>query len=121
MAIVHQLNKKTGITYVYESYSYRDKITKQPRSKRKLIGRLDEVTGEIIPTRKKAKCVTTSPDSSVGTTTSDNTSCPEPFLPLIQEKDEIIRDLRREIAHLKKEREQLAGELRRLSERLQQQ
>ena len=32
------------MTYVYESQSYRDKETKQPRSKRKLIGRLDDET-----------------------------------------------------------------------------
>ena len=37
MAIIKQLNKKTGITYVYESRSYRDKETKQPRSERRLI------------------------------------------------------------------------------------
>lgn len=55
MAIIKQLNKKTGITYVYESRSYRDKETKQPRSERRLIGRIDDATGEIVPTRKKQK------------------------------------------------------------------
>ncbi len=41
MAMVKQLDKRTGITYVYESVSYWDREKKQPRSKRTLIGRLD--------------------------------------------------------------------------------
>ena len=36
MAIVKQLDKRSGITYVYESTSYWDKEKQQPRSKRKL-------------------------------------------------------------------------------------
>ena len=38
-SIIKKLNKQTGITYVYESESYWDKEKKQPRSKRRLIGR----------------------------------------------------------------------------------
>ena len=53
MSIVKQTNKKTGITYVYESHSYWDPEKKQAWSKRKLIGKLDPVTGDIIPTGKK--------------------------------------------------------------------
>lgn len=49
-SIIKKLNKQTGVTYVYESESYWDKEKKQPRSKRKLIGKIDEQTGEIIPT-----------------------------------------------------------------------
>ncbi len=52
-AIVYQTNKKTGITYAYESVSYWDKEKKQSRAKRKCIGRVDPGTQEIIPTRKK--------------------------------------------------------------------
>ncbi len=52
-AIVYQINKKTGITYAYESVSYWDKEKKQSRAKRKCIGRVDPETQEIIPTRKK--------------------------------------------------------------------
>lgn len=50
MAIIHQKDKRSGITYVYESVSYWDKEKKQSRSKRRLIGRLDEETGEVLPT-----------------------------------------------------------------------
>jgi len=54
-SIVHQLNKKTGAIYVYENYPYWDKQKKQGRSKRKCIGKIDPLTGEIVPTRKKEK------------------------------------------------------------------
>jgi hypothetical protein len=50
MAIVYQFDKRVGITYAYQSISCRDKVTKQPRSKRTLMGRVDPQTGEIIPT-----------------------------------------------------------------------
>ena len=50
MAIIHQHDKRSGITYVYDSKSYWDKEKKMTRAKRKLIGRLDGETGEIIPT-----------------------------------------------------------------------
>ncbi len=52
-SVIKQLNKQTGITYVYESESYWDKAKKQPRSRRKLIGKIDEKTGEIVPTGAK--------------------------------------------------------------------
>lgn len=49
-AIIHQKDKRSGITYAYESTSHWDKDKKQSRCKRTLIGRVDDVTGEIIPT-----------------------------------------------------------------------
>ena len=48
-AIIHQKDKRSGITYAYESTSYWDKEKKQSRAKRKLIGRVTE-NGEIVPT-----------------------------------------------------------------------
>jgi transposase len=53
MGIVFQTDKRVGITYAYENESYWDKEKKQPRSRRKLVGRLDEKTGQIVPTRQK--------------------------------------------------------------------
>jgi len=50
MGIVYQLDKRSGITYAYESKAWWDKERKQSRSKRRLIGRVDEATGEIVPT-----------------------------------------------------------------------
>jgi transposase len=48
--IVYQKDKRSGITYAYESVSYWDKDKKQSRAKRTLIGRVDITTGEIVPT-----------------------------------------------------------------------
>jgi transposase len=53
-AIVYQTDKRTGITYAYQSISHWDKEKKQSRARRTLIGRVDPVSGEIVPTRKKA-------------------------------------------------------------------
>lgn len=50
MALIKKYNKDNDTTYVYESVSYWDKEKQQPRSKRKLIGKIDKVTGEIVPT-----------------------------------------------------------------------
>lgn len=50
MGIIYQHDKRSNITYVYESHSYWDKEKKTSRAKRTLIGRLDTQTGEIIPT-----------------------------------------------------------------------
>ena len=55
MAIIHQHDKRSGITYAYESHSYWDKEKKTSRAKRTLIGRVDSDTGEIIPTDGRCK------------------------------------------------------------------
>ena len=55
MAIIHQHDKRSGITYAYESHSYWDKEKKMTRAKRTLIGRVNSETGEIIPTDGRCK------------------------------------------------------------------
>ena len=50
VAIVYQTDKRSNITYAYQSVSYWDKEKKQSRAKRTLIGRVNRETGEIIPT-----------------------------------------------------------------------
>ena len=55
MAIINQLDKRSGITYVYESISYWDKEKQQPRAKRSLIGKRDPISGEIISTDGRGK------------------------------------------------------------------
>ncbi len=55
MATIKQLDKRSGITYIYDSVSYWDKEKKQSRAKRKLIGRLDPKTGKIVPTDGRVK------------------------------------------------------------------
>ena len=59
MSIVFAKDKRSGITYAYESKSYWDKEKKMPRCKRTLIGRVDTETGEIKPT--DGRCRKSSP------------------------------------------------------------
>lgn len=80
MGIVFQKDKRVGITYAYENESYWDKEKKQPRSRRKLIGRFDETTGEIVPTRK--------PKSAPPEPTTKRAYCGATFL-----FDEIVKDI----------------------------
>ncbi len=55
MAIVTQTDKRSGITYAYDTEYYWDKNKKQSRSKRVCVGKVDPVSGEIIPTRGRSK------------------------------------------------------------------
>ena len=115
MAIIKQKNKKTGITYVYESFSYRDKTTRQPRSRRRLIGKIDEATGMVVPTRKQNRKATTT-DEKPG-------SAQEPggirsSFGELHEMENKIAGLQRENARLLKERGELARELERLAKML---
>ena len=49
-ATIYQKDKRSGITYAYQSTSYWDSEKQQSRSTRRLIGRVDPTTGEIVPT-----------------------------------------------------------------------
>jgi transposase len=52
MKQITQLDKRTGIEYVYEYECYWDKEKKQSRySKRKLVGHIDSKTGQVVPNR----------------------------------------------------------------------
>ena len=55
MTYIKQYHKDTDTTYVYESESYWDPEKKQARSRRKVIGKIDPATGEIIPTGKRGR------------------------------------------------------------------
>ena len=52
---VNHVNKKTGVTYVYEAVSIWDKKKKQSRNKQVCVGKLDPVTGEFIPSNRSLK------------------------------------------------------------------
>ena len=71
-SIVYQKDKRSGITYAYESVSYWDKEKQQSRAKRTLIGRVDEKTGEIVATdgrgRKKKEEISVVKPGPVPTT-----------------------------------------------------
>lgn len=93
MAIIKQHDKRTGKTYVYESVAYWDSEKKMSRAKRKLIGRLDPETGEIVPTnrRNKKKKV-------------DYKALYEELLKKCNEQDELIQSLQEQISQLQKEK-----------------
>ena len=88
--IVYQTDKKTGVKYAYESVSYWDKEKKQPRSKRKYIGKVDPLTGEIIRTGEEH---TINPDAKEAI---------ERLRQEIAEKDDLIASLQAELARLNK-------------------
>ena len=94
MAIIKQFDKRTGITYVYDSKSFYDKEKKCSRAKRTLIGKIDPDTGEMIPTDgrnkgAKAKSETVSPNMD-----KDKR---------IQELEDVNRLLKLQLSALKKE------------------
>ena len=96
MAIIKQFDKRSGITYVYDSKSFYDKEKKCSRAKRTLIGKLDPETGDIIPTDGRNKGAKAKP--------KPETSFPE------LDKDKRISELENEnqqlmlqVAALKKE------------------
>ena len=99
MAIIDSYNRKRGVIYVYDSFSYWDKELGQPRSKRRLLGRHDPGTGEVIPTRKRKE------NSAVALADSDNV---QDYATLymrsrenIRKKDALIQRLRRELAEVR--------------------
>lgn len=56
MSISKSFNKQNGVTYVYEVYeNYWNKEKKRPESKRRLIGKIDPETGEVVPTSRVKK------------------------------------------------------------------
>lgn len=108
MAIIKCKDKRTGVTYVYESESYWDKEKQQPRSHRRLIGKLDETTGEIVPTGKRGR----KKNSNHSDVTSEiQIIKTEEYQERLKEKDETIRLLRRQIQELQKERKVLGEKL----------
>ena len=86
MGIVYQTDKRSGITYAYENQSFWDPELKRSKSKRKLIGRVDPETKEIIPT--DGRCKKRSPSYEAG---SDDYEMPKTMKGL---KDEVRRLLK---------------------------
>lgn len=104
MAIIDVYNKQRNVTYVYDSESYWDKDLKQPRSHRKLIGKRDPVTNEIIPTGKRGRKKSASSDEKAAAPSdTESREQLEDALRLIQEKDAQILNLRQELSAVEKE------------------
>ena len=107
MAIIKQYHKDTDTTYVYESISYWDEEKKQSRSKRRVIGKLDPETGEIIPTGRrgrKPKEATVSPaavPAELPQLYENSQARIKELTLMIDKKDQEIAGLRKEIQSLK--------------------
>lgn len=96
MAVIKQYDKRSGITYAYESHSYWDPEKKMTRAKRKLIGRVDPETGEIVPTdgrNKKSKLLV------LGDT--DYRKMYEKLLKKCEAQETLIESLKRQIKELR--------------------
>ena len=98
MAIIKQFDKRSGITYVYDSKSYYDKEKKCSRAKRTLIGKLDPDTGEMIPTDGRNKGAKSKPDSVSSGINKDKR---------ILELEDENRQLKLQVSALKKELERI--------------
>ena len=105
-SIVYQIDKKTGTKYAFESVSYWDKEKKQPRSKRKYLGKVDPETGEIIPSRGK---VTHGADK-----TADGEEAVSALRDELEKKDKIISGLRKEMEELSARNEELLTVIRKI-------
>lgn len=62
---LNHVNKKTGVTYVYESVSSWNKDKKQSRSKQVCVGKLDPVTGEFTPSKRLTPKIAAARDPAV--------------------------------------------------------
>ena len=100
LAIIKQFDKRSGITYVYDSKSYYDKEKKCSRAKRTLIGKIDPDTGEMIPTDGRNK----------GAKSKSNT------VSTVADKDKRIQELVDENRQLKLQVSALQKELERIQQ-----
>ena len=98
MSIVYQTDKRSGITYAYESKSYWDKEKKMPRCKRTLIGRVDPETGEVKPT--DGRCRKNSPYQKVESTAEEKIMERLRGMKISELKKEIVR-LELELAEIR--------------------
>lgn len=99
MAIIKQYDKRSGITYAYESHSYWDPEKKMTRAKRKLIGRVDPETGEIVPTDgRNKKCRTSAGDDA------DYRKMYEKLLKKYEAQETLIEFLKKQIKELRNDR-----------------
>lgn len=101
MGIIYQKDKRTGITYAYESKAVWDKEKKQSRAHRRLIGKVDPDSGEIIPTDGRGR--KRSPNYDPGTDVE------EPMPATVKGLREEIRRLRAENARLENKLKELGG------------
>ena len=121
MALIKQYHKDTDTTYVYESESYWDPDKKQSRSRRKVVGKIDPDTGEMIPTGKRGRKKKSSPLPSGGCEDTELKRISDLYEQATRElarKDSILSSQKQDISSLKKELSSLREENRSLKEAL---
>ena len=107
-SIVYQIDKKTRAKYAFESVSYWDKDKKQPRSKRKYLGKVDPETGEIIPSRGR----TVHSEEKA----SEETTILPALYKEIEERDRTIKELRRDLDEVTEKYNQLLTTVQKIRE-----
>ena len=102
MAITYNKDKRSGLTYAYETTYVWDKEKKQPRSKRKYLGRVDPETKEIIRKNDKKN----SAEMVVGSVDL------QALRKEIEKKDKIISDLQKSLEEANERYGSLAEKVR---------
>ena len=102
MAIIKQYHKDTDTTYVYDSTSYWDAEKGQSRSKRKLLGKLDPQTGEIIPTGQRGRKKKEQPVEDPAQIDARVAAASAGYLEMIQQQELTIRQQQTQITEMNK-------------------
>ena len=119
MAIIQQYNKTSNTTYVYESESYWVPELGQSRSKRKLLGKLDPVTGEIVPCGKRGPKKKETKDAGEQIPASEHIKLREQYEHLQAEMTELRlsqHEMEKEISGLKKQNLRMKNIINRIRE-----
>lgn len=121
--IVKEKRKGTNTVYAYESTSYWVP-GKGPRCKRKLIGKIDPISGEIVPTGKRGRPPksstppnATSTASAAGGTARTEVALKQQLIDAIaskQEQDGKISELADEMRALRAENQKLQVKINRM-------
>lgn len=114
MALVKYFDKRVGVTYVYSSESYYDSEKHQSRSRRKLIGKIDPDTGEIVPTGKRGRPLKETND--VDESAPDYRKMYENALSEIADKDKRIASLEQELAEARNSAREYAQTIQKISD-----
>ena len=113
MALVKTFNKATGVTYVYESESYWDAEKKQSRSRRKLVGKLDE-NGNVVATGKLGRPKLAPPTEAQVRNVENLYKDKEELIAKLKEAELEIYRLRKQICDLEDEKSGIIAKVEKL-------
>ena len=104
MSRVYQYDNRVNVTYVYDVEEVYNEQTGKTQSKRKLIGKLDPETKQLVPTGKRGRPTKTdcpSADTKKEEKRNKEELAKARFLETLQKKDEAITALKSENRQLK--------------------